>query len=833
MKKKILFALIQFAMAGFLSVNAFASPEDMGAVGTEAQLMEEEDLSSEAGIATVQLTLPVTCHQTEARSILTKINDFRADESMAWYWNSTDTQKIYCSSLSDMTYDYTLEEIAIKRAAELAIDFDHYRPSGVKVYDEAGQQTTYSAYGENIAYGYGSAESVFVAWREDNDAYAGQGHRRNMLNDKFDAVGIGCVEYDGCLYWVQVFGGWGTNESSQTSADNAARNVTFDITADRVLSAKWVFTPSTGLEVGQGCTIDLPDTKANVTLEAAKRSSYDTIAVPSMTITDTNIARIENGKIKGIKKGQTSLTCTGEVGGITISDSLLITVTDEVCSGSDCEDVSDDQLLPSWENYDYTFTAVDGSSVSSKASGKPKMLVFCTLTCNSCTYLLENLKKDKELYEGYDIDIVYMPLSWEDPAVSLEDIAQATESYSDAPVTYCSDTSSAPWGAAYDYKYRVAENRSVGTPFCILINTDNRIIDYCEGGKVDMAGWMQEAFSKKYETGPVSENTGGNNSGNTGGSSGGNSGGNTSGNSGGNAGGNTGGSGNTSETKPSWNNLEISFPSESGGTVSTTAAGKPKLLIFYQESCGNCNNMFSKMASDPAGSYDGIDILAVDIRGDTAEQLKAHKSKFAGITATFCSDSNSTAFRYKGLKDGQSWGTIGTPYCVLINKDNQVVSIGDAYSYPMYSWINYLLTGIYTPPAASQDDKCESGDCSTSKSNTDPADDEDDDDDFIIKAPGKSKLKKLKRFYSDTLYLTWKNLKAYGYEVQIASNSKFTKNKKKYNKFGTSGYITLTKKQYKKFRKKYCYVRIRAYHVDFSGKKLYGTWSAVKKIKIK
>ena len=72
----------------------------------------------------------------------------------------------------------------------------------------------------------------------------------------------------------------------------------------------------------------------------------------------------------------------------------------------------------------------------------------------------------------------------------------------------------------------------------------------------------------------------------------------------------------------------------------------------------------------------------------------------------------------------------------------------------------------------------------------------------------------------------WKNVVGIsGYQIQYAANKKYKKAKK-----------TVTqKKQYviKKLRKKKTYyIRVRAYTV-YNGKRVYGRWSKVKKVKIK
>ena len=64
-----------------------------------------------------------------------------------------------------------------------------------------------------------------------------------------------------------------------------------------------------------------------------------------------------------------------------------------------------------------------------------------------------------------------------------------------------------------------------------------------------------------------------------------------------------------------------------------------------------------------------------------------------------------------------------------------------------------------------------------------------------------------------------------GYQIQYATNSKFTGSKTKTTTSRSSTLTSLTK------GKRY-YVRVRGYKIDSTGNKVYGTWSAVKNIKI-
>ena len=170
----------------------------------------------------VEISLEVKYGQTEARKMLDMINSFRTG-SDAWYWNESNTEKIYKKNLSKLQYDYNLEAIAMQRAAEIAVSFSHTRPDGSSCFTAfSGSGNT--SYGENIAYGYSSASSVFVAWREDDDKYSGQGHRRNMLDENFTQIGIGHAYVNGYHYWVQEFGNKASG-AAKTPAEDGYKTV--------------------------------------------------------------------------------------------------------------------------------------------------------------------------------------------------------------------------------------------------------------------------------------------------------------------------------------------------------------------------------------------------------------------------------------------------------------------------------------------------------------------------------------------------------------------------------------------------------------------------------
>ena len=105
-----------------------------------------------------------------------------------------------------------LDTAATVRAEEITQVFSHTRPDGrpcQTALDDAG--AAWRTCGENIAYGYPDPAAVMDGWM------ASDGHRANILNASFDAMGVGVVWEGGTLYWTQVFTG-GTSYAAPAPA---------------------------------------------------------------------------------------------------------------------------------------------------------------------------------------------------------------------------------------------------------------------------------------------------------------------------------------------------------------------------------------------------------------------------------------------------------------------------------------------------------------------------------------------------------------------------------------------------------------------------------------
>ena len=105
-----------------------------------------------------------------------------------------------------LTMDKDLMETAMLRASEAVIKFSHTRPDGSAWY--TAEKKDIGSMGENLAIGFGSTTRVMDAWMKS------EGHRANILKDKYRTVGIGVVKYNGSYYWAQFFGEENLNKAT-------------------------------------------------------------------------------------------------------------------------------------------------------------------------------------------------------------------------------------------------------------------------------------------------------------------------------------------------------------------------------------------------------------------------------------------------------------------------------------------------------------------------------------------------------------------------------------------------------------------------------------------
>lgn len=142
------------------------------------------------------------------------LNKFRTTKANQWYWNSNNTSKVTTYGLKGLARNAALEKVAKTRAKEAWTMYyvkgkaTHNRPNGTSCFTAYPSGMGYV--GENLAWGHTTSTSVITdptyGWAETKDKYAGQGHRRNMLNSNFTKVGIACYVKDGKTCWAMCLG---------------------------------------------------------------------------------------------------------------------------------------------------------------------------------------------------------------------------------------------------------------------------------------------------------------------------------------------------------------------------------------------------------------------------------------------------------------------------------------------------------------------------------------------------------------------------------------------------------------------------------------------------
>ena len=257
----------------------------------------------------------VTFNQTEARKMLSMINDFRTG-SEAWYWDRNNTDKTWCSDLQPMVYDIRLEQAAMQRAAELAIYYAHTRPDGGSCFDVFDEiDIPYWSLGENIAIGmntYTSASQVFAGWQETNDPYEGQGHRRNMLNSAFNRVGFGYARIGNYHFWTQEFARAYDDVPTLDQPTNAAIVVNTRVNENLITRLSVLSAPTGQITVDYGNPTTLPEVTATLTMTNTwpTNRSVSVSLVPKWDSSDPLCAAVNGENVTGVALGNTTLNAT-------------------------------------------------------------------------------------------------------------------------------------------------------------------------------------------------------------------------------------------------------------------------------------------------------------------------------------------------------------------------------------------------------------------------------------------------------------------------------------------------------------------------------------------
>ena len=261
---------------------------------------------------TLQVEVKGTFLYADARKMLSMINNLRTGKN-AWYLAEDNKTKKVEKNLPKMEYDYNLERVAMQRALEIAVCFSHTRPNGAAW--SSLFPGGYSARGENLAYGFGSAQSAFNGFAEEKEKYAGQGHRRNMLNRRFTRVGCGAVKVGNVIYWAQEFGYGGSKGSDSNRYKGSKVTVTESLLKANTRQIK-AAKDSMTLQVGESAS-------APAIVIISRSWAKLTLVDRAWTATNTKKVKVKNQKVTGLKTGSTKLTTTVTGTKVTIPVSVV------------------------------------------------------------------------------------------------------------------------------------------------------------------------------------------------------------------------------------------------------------------------------------------------------------------------------------------------------------------------------------------------------------------------------------------------------------------------------------------------------------------------------
>ena len=120
--------------------------------------------------------------------------------------------------LSQLKMTQGLLSVANRRTAEISLCYAHSRPNGEKNPFKMYKWKHYV--GENIALNQQTPEQVVKCWMNSPP------HKKNILNKKFNSVGIGCFKVNGYIYWEQFFV---DNKASRNAAQKSNADVTYTV----------------------------------------------------------------------------------------------------------------------------------------------------------------------------------------------------------------------------------------------------------------------------------------------------------------------------------------------------------------------------------------------------------------------------------------------------------------------------------------------------------------------------------------------------------------------------------------------------------------------------
>lgn len=252
---------------------------------------------AKAATATENVTISVTYGQTEARNLCAAINGVRQSVNQQ---NEAAIASGTAIRLQDLTYDYKLEETAMQRAAEVALNYNAKT-------DEALSGLVSNAAG--VCSGWSSTPT--------SDEY------KKMISSGYQSVGVGHVVYNGHDYWVALYSAAPANSSYVGAYDGATTRTVSSVSVKSYGLS--VALPST-LSLDVGGTYDLGSCKATIQTDGHYPSGESCPIEGGVSVASSNTSVVTyNGRslvAQGAGTSNITITCAGKTYG-----SMKVTVT--------------------------------------------------------------------------------------------------------------------------------------------------------------------------------------------------------------------------------------------------------------------------------------------------------------------------------------------------------------------------------------------------------------------------------------------------------------------------------------------------------------------------
>ena len=343
--------------------------------------------------------------------------------------------------------------------------------------------------------------------------------------------------------------------------------------------------------------------------------------------------------------------------------------TQETDSEPPHNDMAESGVPLNLSNPAVSFTALDGTTITSAADGKPKLLIFFRTTCTNSQYTIRNIASAADFP---DVDIYAIEMSQK----SKEDVTAFKDTCGSDKIKFSYDTGTDNILNLSTYITATNSPNSFTLPFICYIDSNNRLqhttqaLRSAEDIKADIAHYCSAPLAETYTITYILDG-GMNHAGNpqtyqstsdtivlqdpakqgytfagwyldagfiqrvTQIDSG-----------------NCGNlilyakwepNGNTDNSSLNLDNLSAFFTTVDDEIVISDADGRTKLLVFFGTNCGNSRSTLQSIARY---DFSDVDIYAIEIQQHTKEEVTAFRDAYGNGNIVFCYDTSSRSSNF-------------------------------------------------------------------------------------------------------------------------------------------------------------------------------------------